>query len=274
MVSVAAVLIVAPGYCQWTDAQHRATLNHHLHRSHHHHYQQTGILRLSCTCGSVDLAEISSGLSKDIKEWTHLHWLSLFTWICSRSERPPPPSSADFLWTSSGGVCGDTANWEWRLRRSSCMTQSPMALFEPRWCSVSSALSLESSETPEQSDTLSSHRRPVLGRHCWNIMASSCFLFRGSIWSEKNLRQKKTNRWLKENKTQRLHLCTICQGMWGIYINLYRLHDEIIWNANGVITDFCIIVVIYLHILGGWVFKWWRKYHFSYKQFSWRFPAQ
>lgn len=40
MVSVTAVqatvLIVAPCYCQWMDAQLGATINHHLHHHHHH----------------------------------------------------------------------------------------------------------------------------------------------------------------------------------------------------------------------------------------------
>lgn len=83
---------------------------------------------------------------------------------------------------------------------------------------------------------------------------SSCFLFfwlslicpcRDAVWDISA--QKKTN------DSKSLHLCTTCQGMWGIYITLYRLHDTIIWkmNANGVINDFCIIVVIYLHILVG-----------------------
>lgn len=68
MVSVTAVqatvLIVAPYCCQCMDAQHRATISHYHLRCHH----QDRIFPLSYAFGSVNLAEISSGLTKDIKE--------------------------------------------------------------------------------------------------------------------------------------------------------------------------------------------------------------
>lgn len=272
MVSVAAVLIVAPRYCQWMDAQHRATINHHLHRYHHHHYQQTGILPLSCTFGSVGLAETSSGLSKDIKEWTHLHWLSLFTWTCSRSERLPPPFSAlpDFLGvmsvatqqTEGGGRGGAVAL---RRVRSLCLSH-PGAAFPPlsrvfrntltEWQTVISQTSCLGSAPLEHHGIL---LFPVPGLDL--------------VWE--NFNAKENKQMTQKNKKQRLHLCTICQGMWGIYINLYRLHDEIIWNANGVITDFCIIVVIYLHILGGWVYlNDGENIIFHITSFPERFPAR
>lgn len=53
----------------------------------HHHYQ-TGYFLLSYTSGSVDLAETSSGLSKNIKEWKHsTYWPREHRLLCRWSPR-------------------------------------------------------------------------------------------------------------------------------------------------------------------------------------------
>lgn len=53
-----------------------------------HHRYQTGYFLLSYTSGSVDLAETSSGLSKDIKEWKHsTYWPREHRLLCRWSPR-------------------------------------------------------------------------------------------------------------------------------------------------------------------------------------------
>lgn len=107
--------------------------------------------------------------------------------------------------------------------------------------------------------------RPLL---IFLIIILLCFQQPGSIWSpppgrtfgDITVREKK-----KATDSKWLHFIEACEDSIYIYIG-----DTMTFYENGVITDFCIMVVIYLHISSGWVdFKRRVRISLSMTPFTW-----